>query len=209
MNLVYALFVEHRKKIYKEKVFVKILRIILIIILCPFVFFYLIKTKIEKHKQKKINSERIKIYSISQINSLSGTEFEKYLKLLFEQMGYQVELTKKSKDYGVDLILEKKGKKTIVQAKCYNHTVGVSAVQEIISARKHYNIYPAMVITNQKFSKEAEVLASENEVLLAGKTELETFIAKYPVYFEKEHTKFVATTLNAVKEIETKYQYWI
>ena len=198
-----------RKTIYKENIIVKIIRILLLIILSPFVLIYLVSKKIKKRKLEKENAEKIKIYSISQINLLSGTEFEKYLKILFEQMGYNVQLTKKSKDYGVDLILEKKNKRTIVQAKCYNHTVGVSAVQEIISARAHYDIYQAMVVSNQNFSKEAETLALENDVMLIAKDKLEDFIEKYPVYFEKENTNYVAITPAAVKEIESKYNSWI
>lgn len=182
---------------------------ILLVILSPFVLIYILKQKIINKKQSKINAEKIRIYNISQINSLSGVEFENYLKLLFEKMGYSVQTTKKSKDYGVDLIIEKNRKQTIVQAKCYSHTVGVSAVQEIISARNHYGVYSAMVVSNQKFSKEAETLAVENKVMLAGKTELESLIAKYPVYFEKEKRTFVATTLDAIKQIETKYPNWI
>ena len=209
MNLVYDLFVKGRKKIYKENIIVKVFRIMLLIILLPFVVFFLLKNNIFKHRQNKLNEEKIKIYDISQINSLSGTEFENYLKLLFENMGYKVQTTKKSKDFGVDLILEKNKKKTIVQAKCYSHTVGVSAVQEIISARNHYNIFEALVVTNQKFSKEAEILADENKVMLAGKAELEGLVSKYPVYFEREKQKYVATTFGAIKEIENKYKYWI
>lgn len=209
MNLVYDLFVKGRKKIYKESWFVRVLRRILIVILLPFVLCFLIKNAIIKRRQNKLNEGKIKIYDISQINSLSGTEFEKYLKVLFEKMGYRVQTTKKSKDFGVDLILEKNKKKTIVQAKCYSHTVGVSAVQEIISARNHYNIFEALVVTNQKFSKEAEVLAEENKVMLAGRAELEGLVSKYPVYFEREKQKYVATTLSAIKEIEQKYNYWI
>lgn len=209
MFLVYALFVEVRKKIYKEKTFIRILRIILIIVLSPFLCFYLIKHKINEKRQIRANAEKIKIYNISQINTLSGVEFENYLKLLFEKMGYSVQTTPKSKDFGADLIVEKNGRKTIVQAKCYGHTVGVSAVQEIIAARAHYDTFEALVISNQKFSKEAEILAEENKVMLAGKTELEGLISKYPVYFDFEGKRCAATNVEAVKEIEAKYKYWI
>ena len=200
---------EARKKKYKENAIVRFVRIVLLIILSPFVLLFMIKTKIKRKKEARANEEKVKIYNVSQINSFSGIEFENFLKLLFEKMGYGVQTTKKSKDFGVDLILEKKGKKTIVQAKCLSRTVGVSAVQEIISARAHYKIDQAMVVSNQNFSKEAEILANENKVMLAGKTELESLILKYPVYFEREKKKYVATTLDAVKEIEKRYPYWI
>lgn len=193
----------------KENFLVKLLRIMLIVVLSPFVLIFLIKRYKDFKRHQKLNAEKIKIYDINQINSFSGEEFERYLKILFEQMGYKVSLTQKSKDYGVDLILEKHKKQTIVQAKCYSHTVGISAVQEIISARKHYNIFDAIVITNNAFSREAQLLADENKVMLAGNKELVELVSKYPVYFERDKHKYVATTSEAVKEIETKYQAWI
>jgi restriction system protein len=193
----------------RENKIIKFIRITLIIVLFPFVMLFLVKSYLKYKKSQKENSEKIKIYDISQINSLSGTEFESYLKLLFEKMGYRVSLTKKSKDFGVDLILEKNGRKTIMQAKCYSKTVGVSAVQEIISARNHYKIFDAIVIANQTFSKEARILAEESKVMLAGREELEGLVKKYPVYFERENQKYVATKFEAIKEIEDKYPYWI
>ena len=206
MKLVYDFSMKQAKR---ENKVIKFIRITLIIVLFPFVVAFLLKSYLKYKKRKKANSEMIKIYDISQINSMTGVEFENYLKLLFEKMGYKVSLTKKSKDFGVDLILEKNGKKTILQAKCYSGTVGVSAVQEIISARNHYNIFDAIVMTNKTFSKEARVLADESKVMLAGKEELESLILKYPVYFEREVQKCVATNLEAVKQIEEKYPYWI
>ena len=206
MKLVYDFSMKQTKR---ENKVVKFIRITLIIVLFPFVMAFLVKSYLKHKQRKKANSEKIKIYDISQINSMTGVEFENYLKLLFEKMGYKVSLTKKSKDFGVDLILEKNGKKTILQAKCYSGTVGVSAVQEIISARNHYNIFDAIVMTNKTFSKEARVLADESKVMLAGREELESLVSKYPVYFEREVQKCVATKIEAIKEIEEKYPYWI
>ena len=209
MNLVYDFSMKMKTRPKKENKLVKIFRITLLIVLFPFVVAFLIKSYLKYKKIKKSNGEKIKIYDISQINAMTGVEFENYLKLLFEKMGYTVSLTKKSKDFGVDLILEKNGKKTILQAKCYSNTVGVSAVQEIISARNHYNIFDAIVMTNKTFSKEAQILAEENKVMLAGKEELECLILKYPVYFEREVQRFVATKPESIKEIEDKYPSWI
>ena len=209
MNLVYDFSMKIKTRPKRENKFVKTFRITLLIVLFPFVVAFLIKRYKAYKKTKKANSEKIKIYDISQINSMSGGEFENYLKLLFEKMGYRVSLTKKSKDFGVDLILEKNGKKTIMQAKCYSNTVGVAAVQEIISARNHYKIFDAIVMTNKTFSKEAQILAEESKVMLAGKEELESLVSKYPVYFEREVQKCVATKPEAIKEIEDKYPSWI
>ena len=194
---------------YKENIFLKILRVILIIILFPIVLIYLVKEKIKKSRQKKENAEKIKVYNISQLDHLSGIEFELYLKSLFENMGYNVDLTKTTGDYGADLVIEKKGKQTIIQAKCYNHTVGVKAVQEIIAARNYYKIYDAMVITNNYFSREAENLALESNVKLADRIVLEKMVRKYDVRIIKVSTSFSALTQNSQNEIRNKYRYWI
>ena len=193
----------------KENIFVKIIRYTLLIILFPIVFFYLLKEKIKKAKINKTNREKIRLYNISQLDHLSGIDFENYLKSLFENMGYSVETTKVTGDYGADLIVEKKGKKSIIQAKCYNHTVGVKAVQEIVAARNHYNIYDAMVITNNYFSREAENLAVESNVKLADRIVLEKMLKKYDVRIEKTSTNWSCLTESARAEIKNKYRYWI
>ena len=187
----------------------KIVRVILIIILFPFVLIYLIKEKLRKRRIKKYNEDKIRVYSMAQIDHLSGVEFENYLKLLFERMGYTVSLTKKTGDYGADLILSKRGRQTLVQAKCYNHTVGVKAVQEVISARVHYKIKDAMVITNNYFSREAENLALESGVTLADRVVLEKMIKDFDIRIEKMTSSFSCLTDDAKTEITRKYNFWI
>lgn len=197
------------KNIKSESIFLKILRIILIVLLFPLVLIYLLVKKIKKIKKQKENREKINVYNISQLDFLSGIEFENYLKSLFENMGYIVEMTKTTGDYGADLIITKKNKSTIVQAKCYNHTVGVKAVQEIISARNHYKIYDAMVVTNNYFSREAENLAVESDVTLADRVVLEKMVRKFDVKIEKNSTRFSSLTDNARNEMKQKYKFWI
>ena len=198
-----------RNKVYKENSFIKFVRVILIIVLFPVVIIYLFTSVIKKMRERKTNRDKIKIYNISQIDSFSGSEFEGYLKLLFEKMGYSVELTKKSKDFGADLVLKKNGKTSIVQAKCYSKTVGVKAVQEVFSAKKHYTADEAIVVTNNYFSKEANLLAIENDIKLLDREALESLSTKFDIRFEREKPKFSALTKGAVYEIETKYKHWI
>ncbi|WP_135555927.1 restriction endonuclease [Paenibacillus cymbidii] len=88
---------------------------------------------------------------IEQIDVMKGEQFELYLKVLFEQQGYQVELAPKSNDFGADLILTLSGKRTVVQAKRYERTVGVDAIQQVTGASAHYAASEAWVITNPGF----------------------------------------------------------
>lgn len=109
---------------------------------------------------------------LSVLDHLDGVEFEKYAKAWFEQQGYKVSLTPKSNDYGADLVLEKNGVKTIVQAKRYKGKVGVAAVQQIVGAKAYYHADNCMVFTNYYFTSNAKKLAQANKVKLIDRNDL-------------------------------------
>jgi HJR/Mrr/RecB family endonuclease len=93
------------------------------------------------------------------LNQLSGAEFENYLAGLFRQLGYQVELTPTTGDYGADLLLSKQDERVAVQAKCYSGSVGVSAVQEALSGMAYYQCQSAWVVTTGNYTNNAIELA--------------------------------------------------
>lgn len=194
---------------YRENKFVKVIRYILLVLLLPIVVVWTIKRVVCKRKKIRQNREKIAVFDMSQIDSMSGEEFERLLKEVFECLGYDVKLTKKSHDFGADLIVSKKGISSLVQAKCYGKTVGIKAVQEIIASRKHYGANDVIVATNNYFSKEAQILADENNVVLMDRDVLFNLIKKYDIHIAPAAKKYVATTAEAVREIETKYRFWI
>ena len=113
-----------------------------------------------KRKKKYLKS------NIQSIDSMTGVEFEEYLKAHFEKKGYKVENTPASNDYGADLILIKGGVKTVVQVKRYKGKIGNSAIQEVVGAAGYYKADKCMVITNSFFTVNAENLAKANNVEL-------------------------------------------
>ena len=82
---------------------------------------------------------RYRNYDMREIDCMTGVEFEKLLNRLFGQMGYAVQATPKSNDYGADLILKKRGRTIAVQAKRYRNKVGISAVQQVMAAKVYYD----------------------------------------------------------------------
>lgn len=112
------------------------------------------------------------------ISTMSGIEFEIFIAELYSTLGYSTKVTQASNDYGADLIIEKFGKRSAVQIKRYNSTVGVKAVQEITSAMKFYKSEKGVVISNSSFSRNAEKLAKENGVELINGKELSKLIKK-------------------------------
>lgn len=137
----------------------------IIIVLCVvfiYVFYNFIKEKKEFVKQ-----------TLSEIDQMSGIEFEEYLYEYFYNEGYKVEMTSKSYDYGADLIISNNNKRTVIQAKRYTKKVGVSAIQEVNSAKSFYRADSAIVITNNFYTNSAIKLAASNSIELWDRNTLE------------------------------------
>ena len=111
--------------------------------------------------------QRLANSGIFEIDHMTGEQFEQRLQILFTNLGYRAQRTNSSKsrpDYGADLVIEKNGIKTVVQAKRWRGYVGEDAIREAYSARNYYNCTEAMVITNSNFSQMAWQLAKSNNV---------------------------------------------
>lgn len=82
-------------------------------------------------------------------------------------MGYQCKnVGAGGHDYGVDLLVTKKGETTAVQVKRYRDNIGIKAVQEIVSGMKYYQEDRALIVTNSYFTKSAIEMAKKCEVEL-------------------------------------------
>ncbi|WP_271716047.1 restriction endonuclease [Anaeromicropila herbilytica] len=109
---------------------------------------------------------------ISDIDKMQGIEFEEFLKVHFERLGYHVKTTKTTNDYGADLILKKERNIIVVQAKRYKSRIGINAIQEVIGAIRYYKGMKGMVITNSYFTKNAINLAKANQIELWDRNKL-------------------------------------
>lgn len=115
---------------------------------------------------------------IAEIDKMDGKTFEKYLQVKFEKLGYRVIRTEYVRDYGADLVTEKNGTKTVIQAKRYKGVVGVKAVQEAYTSKAMYECTKAMVVTNSYFSRQAKILANKNDVELWDRKEFSRNLLK-------------------------------
>lgn len=91
-------------------------------------------------------------------------------------MGYHINTTPRSNDYGADIILKKDGETIVVQAKCYKSKVGVKAIQEVNASILYYQAYKAMVVTNSYFTSNAISLATANGIELIDRDQLAQLI---------------------------------
>ena len=113
----------------------------------------------------------------SDIDLMEGHDFEYYCADLLRQRGFQeVEVTKGSGDYGVDILAEKDGVTYAIQCKCYAAPVGVKAVQEAYAGRDYYDRMVGAVLTNQYFTKPAVEAAKKLKILLWDRGYLESMM---------------------------------
>lgn len=98
---------------------------------------------------------------------MEGHEFEYYCAELLRQTGFlEVEVTKGSGDYGVDILAERDGVTYAIQCKRYDGPVGVKAVQEAYAGRDYYDRMVGAVMTNQYFTRPAVEVARKLKILL-------------------------------------------
>jgi len=116
--------------------------------------------------------KRMQLSGITDVDQMTGRQFEEYIGTLFEGNGYRVTYTPATGDFGADLILKKGREVIVVQAKRYKSSVGVAAVQEVIPAVKMYHANAAWVVSNSYYTKAAMTLAKSNHVKMIDRDEL-------------------------------------
>jgi restriction system protein len=122
--------------------------------------------------RKRREAVRLHGASLADLDRMDGETFERYLAVLFRSLGYTVEVTSSQGDFGGDLLLWRDGEKNVVQAKRWQRSVGVKAVQEVLGAKGYYACQHAWVVTNATFTPAARELAARNEVRLWERSDL-------------------------------------
>lgn len=145
----------------------RISEIFFVIVFFPItIIFFIFKHIFRKLHNKKL-SNYLSSITLENIDALSGVEFEDFMYYLLTSLGLNVKKTKKSHDYGADLIINLRDKTIVVQCKLYNkHSVGNSAVQEVYTATNYYNASLGMIVTNSFFTKPAIILAEKSGIKL-------------------------------------------
>lgn len=111
------------------------------------------------------------------MDDMEGHDFEYFCAELLKKRGFvEVEVTKGSGDYGIDILAEKEGVTYAVQCKCYAAPVGVKAVQEAYAGKDYYDRMVGAVMTNQYFTAPAVEAARKLKILLWDRGYLDSMI---------------------------------
>ena len=104
----------------------------------------------ELYPQKKV---------VSYWQKLSGYKFEKELAQIFIKNGFDTEITKKSGDGGVDIVLNPNGKKIYIQCKAYKSHAGVAVVRELLGCMELNDVEYGVIACTGGFTTGAVEMA--------------------------------------------------
>ncbi|WP_123106176.1 restriction endonuclease [Acidithiobacillus sulfuriphilus] len=103
---------------------------------------------------------------------LTPEEYERFCAVLLENHGWRTELTKKSGDYGADIIASNGNQRMVIQCKQWSKSVGIKAVQEAHSAGAYYNASIVAVVATTKYTPAAKDMARSIGVRLLSHNNL-------------------------------------
>jgi len=137
------------------------------------------RLKVEIDRQKKVQTLKTSgAFNPDDIDEMPGIQFEELVATAFEKLGYHVESTPKSGDFGSDLIVTtERGSRISVQCKRFKNKVNLKAVQEVVGSIAHYQCDFGLVITNNSFLNSAVKLAESSDVELWDKDRLIDFLS--------------------------------
>lgn len=114
----------------------------------------LVQLRIEQRQRRQLANTR-------DISTLTPSEFERYVGMLFEEAGYRVECTGGSGDHGVDLTVRRRGSPAVVQCKRYGEAVGPGPVRELIGAMTNADVQEGFLIATSTFTAGARAEAKK------------------------------------------------
>lgn len=95
----------------------------------------------------------------------TGEEYEQFVAKWLEGQGFRIlGYTRRTGDFGVDLLARKGMRTYAVQCKYYSGSVDGSAVQQVVAGMACYGCNAALVVTNSTLTSGARTLAKRNGV---------------------------------------------
>lgn len=123
--------------------------------------------------RRSIIYKKIRAKGLKALHAMTWQDFEHFCGGWFEKRGYRVKMCGLGgADGGIDLIVRKRRKVSLVQCKHWKARVGVSTVREmygIMTAERFDGVY---IVSLNGFTKDAKKWASGKPITLVSDTEL-------------------------------------
>ncbi|WP_328356335.1 restriction endonuclease [Mycobacterium sp. NBC_00419] len=132
------------------------------------------------HRQNRRLDALYRASGQAAVDAMTGVEFEHYVAAVLRGRGYDIEMTKATGDFGVDLIATRDGVRTAVQCKRAARLVNGAAIQQVVAGAAVYECTATMVVSNHRYTRAAEQLAEVHGCALVDRTRLAR-LARNPV----------------------------
>jgi restriction endonuclease Mrr len=117
--------------------------------------------------------------TLDKLKKMDPFQFEEFIKELYDFMGYETQLTKKSGDGGKDVIIKRGSENAIVECKRFNSPkVGRPHIQKFHSAIIDTNSKRGYFVTTGEFAKTAVDYCKDKPITLIDGEELVKLIHK-------------------------------
>ena len=134
-------------------------------------------------KQELGRIAKLKLQRLENLTSLTPQQFEDTIAELFRDLGYSVQQTPYSNDFGRDAIATKDGKKYLIECKRYDQSrsVGRPELQKFHSAIIDDKADSGLFVTTAKFTDTAYRFAEDKKMeLIDGEALINYFREAYP-----------------------------
>jgi hypothetical protein len=123
---------------------------------------------------------RLRALALSDIDNMEGVAFEYYVAELLRHQGYtEVNVSKGSGDFGVDIVASKGTRRYAIQVKRRSGMVSRTAVSDAVAGKGHYSCNAAMVITNSYLSAKSTAFASSVGCEIVDRDTLAEWIVRF------------------------------
>ena len=111
---------------------------------------------------------------LEQLLQLSPRQFEEIVGEIFDRFGYQVELTRRTRDGGRDIVAIKRVEicsRILIECKRYSpdHHVGIRIVRELYGIKNHEGVTKAFLATTSTFTQPAGIFLGAHKWELEGR----------------------------------------
>ena len=104
--------------------------------------------------------------------NLDGYQFEKEVATVFSANNYIAQVTSKSCDGGVDIILQKNSQTIYVQCKAYKSKIGVAVVRELYGVMQSDSVSQGIIATLKGYTSGAIEFAKDKNIKLLTANDL-------------------------------------
>ncbi len=129
--------------------------------------------KTPEHRQYAVYKQQLSYFeywerkkSKDSWNKMSGHGFEQAVANLFRNIGFTAEVSNRGGDGGVDIILQKAGRRIAVQCKRYKSAVGPHVIRDLWGTMNYLNFNEGCIVTTTGFTKGVTEFANDKHIFL-------------------------------------------